>query len=100
MLAKDGQDRGLQWGPLNGKGSIEALDPAPSEADGTELPIADEPRKTKKRFLQKWIIVFEDENEARRFVRTWHRMPYPFPLRDESAPYGEPPPLVHAEFLW
>ena len=100
MLAKDGQDRGLQWGPLDGRGSIEALDPVVTEADGTHLPTVDGPKKAKKRFLRRWIVAFEDENEARRFVRTWHRVPYPFPLRDESAPYGEPPALVHVEFLW
>ncbi|MCJ1414150.1 hypothetical protein MMC32_000475 [Xylographa parallela] len=114
MLSKDGRDRGLQWGPLRGHGEIEVLhvqaehsggeiggndisDPGdghgPSEWRDTEL-------KPKRHGHQRWIISFEDEAEARRFVRVWHRRPYPFPLQEESPSYGEPAPLIHAEYMW
>ena len=104
MLAKDGQDRGLQWGPLNGKGSINLLDP-PTEKSGDSSHDAhpgdeDAELKPKKHKFSRWVIAFEDEMEARRFVRTWHRRPYPFPVAHENSTYGEPPALVHAEFLW
>ena len=100
MLAKDGQDRGLQWGPLDGKGSIAAIDEPPQQEETEDEPLGEGETKVKKHSLQRWVIAFEDENEARRFIRTWHRMPYPFPLAAESFTYDEPPPLVHAEFLW
>ncbi|MCJ1405460.1 hypothetical protein MMC11_008688 [Xylographa trunciseda] len=114
MLAKDGQDRGLQWGPLNGKGEIEVLhvDAENSGGENGENDVTasedgpglsewrDNELKPKKHGHQRWIISFEDEAEARRFVRIWHRRPYSFPLQDESPSQGEPEPLVHAEFLW
>ncbi|MCJ1281212.1 hypothetical protein MMC26_000530 [Xylographa opegraphella] len=114
MLSKDGGDRGLQWGPLRGHGEIEVLhvnadysggemgrndmtDPgdgySPSESRDTEL-------KPKRHGHQRWIISFEDEAEARRFVRVWHRRPYPVPLQEERPSPGEPEPLVHAEYMW
>ncbi|MCJ1394440.1 hypothetical protein MMC18_007421 [Xylographa bjoerkii] len=114
MLAKDGQDRGLQWGPLRGNGEIEVLH-VHAEGNGDEngendmTASDDEPGlsawrdielKPKRHGHQRWIISFEDEAEARRFVRVWHRRPYPFPLQGESPPQGEPHPLVHVEFMW
>ncbi|KAL9113185.1 MAG: hypothetical protein Q9187_007654, partial [Circinaria calcarea] len=70
VLAKDGQERGLQWGPLNGKGSIDLLDaPAgkPENPKG-QNPAADEDAevKSKKHRFSRWVIAFEDEMEARR----------------------------------
>lgn len=119
MLAKDGQDRGLQWGPLRGEGDIESLhlnvDPEIEDSEENEAAAGHDPYgqnlrkdshkvdvelKPKRRGKQRFLISFEDEAEARRFTRLWHRRPYPFPLQDENPPYGEPEPLVHAEFLW
>ena len=114
MLAKDGQDRNLQWGPLRGKGEIEVLqvhgevngeenepnDPS-AYADETGLSgWGDIDLKPKRHGYHRWIISFEDEAEARRFVRLWHRRPYPFPMQEENPSQGEPDPLVHAEFMW
>ena len=50
----------------------------------------------------RWIISFEDENEARRFVRTWHQQPWPGRIAtdDISYGYGDSSPLIQAEFLW
>ena len=115
MLAKDGQDRGLQWGPLRGCGSIEAFAVKPGEEhdEETEAEAAGEPDngqwdrwsktedlKPKRNWAQRWVISFEDEAEARRFVRVWHRMPYMYPLQTEKPSRGEENKLVHAEFLW
>ena len=115
MLAKDGQDRGLQWGPLRGCGSIDVFEVKPGEDDDdeTEAGFAGEPDsgrgdkwqrdeelKPKRNRVQRWIISFEDEAEARRFVRVWHRMPYMFPLQTDIPSRGEENMLVHAEFLW
>lgn len=56
--------------------------------------------KPKKPKITRWIIAFEDEPEARRFIRVWHRQPYPYSLVQEKAVPGEPASVVHAEFLW
>ena len=48
----------------------------------------------------RWLISFEDENEARRFVRTWHQRPWPGIVgSDISWEYEDSTPLVQAEFL-
>jgi hypothetical protein len=115
MLAKDGQDRGLQWGPLRGCGSIDVFDVKRGEDDDEEAESEiegepdtgrwekwqrDEELKPKQNWVQRWVISFEDEAEARRFVRVWHRMPYMFPLQNEVPSRGEENMLVQAEFLW
>ena len=118
MLAKDGQDRGLQWGPLRGDGAINVLnvdkveietdDDEEESANSTQPERADRRGRRdgydeltpKRRIYQRWVISFEDEAEARRFVRVWHRQPYSFPLETESRSFGDPDPLVHAEFMW
>ncbi|MCJ1379326.1 hypothetical protein MMC17_002427 [Xylographa soralifera] len=114
MLSKDGGDRGLQWGPFRGHGEIEVLhvhaDDSGGENGDNDITDSgdgygrsewrDAELKPKRHGHQRWIISFEDEAEARRFVRVWHRRPYPFPLQEESPPHGEPAPLVHAEYMW
>ncbi|CAL3968055.1 unnamed protein product [Diplocarpon coronariae] len=49
----------------------------------------------------RYIISFKDSNEARRFVREWHRRPFPTngSVRYEQ-PVHEPPAIVNAEVLW
>ena len=76
---------------------MEKLEPSssesPEDSDNWETfePVA------QRRSLKRWIVRLGDENEARRFVRAWHRRP--FPLLDDEV-RGEKPPVVNAEFLW
>jgi hypothetical protein len=46
----------------------------------------------------RYVISLKDRNEARRFVREWHRRP--FPVLQERNPGDEPTPIVNAEILW
>jgi hypothetical protein len=46
----------------------------------------------------KYMIAFKDRNEARRFVREWHRRPLPF--QRERSLGDEAPPRVNAQILW
>jgi hypothetical protein len=46
---------------------------------------------------RKWIVTFADATDAQRFVRTWHRRPFPF--AGGFVPM-EGAPIVHAELLW
>ena len=100
MLIKDGFNRSLSWGPLNGKGSIELVEsPTKFEEDAENSQSSSDDIKRKEPIFSRWLIELENENEARRFVRMWHRVPFPFPgLR--SSQYEEPEYLIHAEFLW
>ena len=99
MLVRNGQDRGISWAPATGKGSITLLEKAPRKAQTGSNGGGDQALKKKPSF-SRWVISFEDETEARRFVRAWHMKPYP--LTDDGAQIadGEPEPLVYAKFLW
>ncbi|KAI9873839.1 MAG: hypothetical protein M1830_010545 [Pleopsidium flavum] len=108
VIARDGRDRGLGW-ELGGGGitklveapvaaaAAAAASGADVEGGGEDEGEGESSRQT-RRVAGRWVIRFKDEAEARRFVRSWHRRP--FPLHRDSAVYGEPPPLANAEFLW
>lgn len=105
VIAQDGRDRGMEWALLDGRKSIEKVDvpTVPGDAEDVEdssseaLEDGDEPENVRRPY-PRWVITFEDENEARRFVRAWHRRP--FSVSRDTSLQDEPPPLVHAEFLW
>jgi len=99
VIARDGRDRALLWEIAGEGGGITKLEvpvAATTDHEG-EAEDEGETRQT-RRVVARWVIKFKNEAEARRFVRSWHRRP--FPLHRDSAVYGEPPPLANAEFLW
>lgn len=100
MINRDGRDRGLAWALANGEKSIEKIDGSLLPKEELERPFCGEGADSKRtqRVYPRWIISFTDENEARRFTRSWHRRH--FPLRGEHVAEGEPHPLVHAEVIW
>jgi hypothetical protein len=55
-------------------------------------------KKAEYRRPSRYVISFRDRNEARRFVREWHRRP--FPVKRQHNPGDEPIPIVNAEILW
>jgi hypothetical protein len=117
LVTRDGRHRGMAWALLNGKDSIQQFDSSSSSSkaggDGDDDPDANEPAGTERegpgdrqafrdyarRIRIRWTIAFEDENEARRFVRRWHLRPFPEADR-ERVRRGAHAPAVHAEFLW
>lgn len=96
LINQDGRDRGLPWATEGGSRSVTKLDSphiSPEAPDALEQADSEVNRRSSAR----WIISFIDENEARRFVRAWHRRPWPLSgewVRSEDAP------LINAEFLW
>lgn len=100
VISRDGQDRGIAWALANGENSIEkAKVPLVAEDEIRRLEDAEDYQSSRSRpSYPRWIISFTDENEARRFTRTWHQRP--FPLGGKTVAVGEPPPLVHAEVIW
>jgi hypothetical protein len=99
MLVKDGQTRGLQWSPAGGKGEIKMLDTERADFEDDEGHKQTNTGRQKGSF-RRWLLSFEDEAEAQRFVRTWHGKEYHFPTLDERPDHREPLPLIHAEFVW
>ena len=127
FLTQDGRIRGLPWGPMDGKGSVEKLkdENAPdgrgpwtmdeenegqegeSEVDGERGELDDSEQgvasgKKEATRYPRWIISFENEDEARRFVRTWHQRPWPGNVGRDDVTYrhGDSSPLIQAEYLW
>lgn len=95
-LDQDGRDRGLPWATQGGNRSIEKLDLStftPDNADASEQT----DHEVERRSSAWWIVTFVDENEARRFVRAWHRRP--FPLSNDKV-QSEDTPFANTEFLW
>ena len=96
MVDQDGRDRGLPWAMEKGGRHIEKLD-----LSNVSLEDLDHSEQTdfdaKRRLSPRWILSFVDENEARRFVRAWHKKP--FPIRSELI-QSEDAPLANVEFLW
>ena len=91
-IAADGQERGLAWGM-----SIEKVEKsAATTVDGgchvLEYDGSPELRPQRTTPLR-YILSFADENQARSFIRAWHRRPFP-------GTRGEGPNLVHAELMW
>ncbi|KAL8694222.1 MAG: hypothetical protein Q9218_001109 [Villophora microphyllina] len=92
-IDQDGRDRGLPW-ETQGKRYVERYDPSVALPEGSEqLDETGAPSHGSVR----WIITLNDENEARRFVRAWHRRPFPLP---NDYARGEVTPIVNAEYLW
>lgn len=92
-IAADGRQKGLAWNI-----SVEKLDNSNSAGGGGEDLVSSEYDGGAELVSQqiippRWILVFKDENEARRFMRDWHRRPF-------SLTHGSGSKLVHLDFLW
>jgi hypothetical protein len=103
-IGRDGRERNLQWNLLPGKEDIVKLDGGKvvlEEREGVELELLQdlEERKRKRWLPPRFILSFRDNQEARRFVRAWHRRPFPS-MTGPQNPGDEGPPIVNAELLW
>lgn len=91
-MAADGQERGLAWDM-----SVEKVDNSAAttlDGDCHGLEHDSTPESTSQRFTSlRYILSFAHENQARSFIRAWHRRPFP-------ATRSEGPSLVHAELMW
>lgn len=98
MINQDGRKRGLAWSLAGDVPAIEKVDYSSEDGPTTQSNGSAENGQSKERLRRRWIVTFTDESEARRFIRRWHRRP--FPLRGAGTGVGEPPSLVNAEFIW
>ena len=96
MIGLDGKRRNLHW---------MLADDAITRIEGNQQNIGDHetsdevvPKKPISRGPSKYMIAFKDRNEARRFVREWHRRP--LPVRREHSIGDEAPPIINAQILW
>ncbi|RFU34451.1 hypothetical protein B7463_g1840, partial [Scytalidium lignicola] len=99
-LGADGRRRNLPWKLTGREKGIRRIDIRQSE-EHLLSERDDVNTGGRKRIFQtpwKYVLSFKDGHEARRFVREWHRRPFPVP--EERSPKDEPPPIVNAEILW
>jgi hypothetical protein len=100
MIGNDGRERNLHWNLRN----IDDLTKSKSFPNEENIREGDadqgtEPRqRMKTRQPSTFILFFKDNQEARRFVRTWHRTP--LPVLQEPDISDQEPPIVNAELLW
>ena len=105
-IEKDGQDRGQSWLSTTNGGKIELFDGSTRHGSLEDKPVhgieIDEEADAEIAAVQyrRWLISFENEAEARRFMRAWHMRSFPLWLSDIKWEDGEPLPLVHTEFMW
>ncbi|KAI9689955.1 MAG: hypothetical protein M1822_009837 [Bathelium mastoideum] len=106
-ISKDGVNRGLPWavvpGPDNGVTQMKLAISLHGELHYRTLNAQGEDDEGEKkndhcRTFHKWVIAFQTDAEARRFVRAWHKMP--LPTWWHGTEYEEVPSIVHAEMLW
>jgi hypothetical protein len=100
MIGNDGKERNLHWNlryidnltKHNGPQDVEDLGVVDEE------PGVDLRQKVKGRQPPTYILFFRGNQEARRFVRMWHRMP--LPVLQKSSLRSQEPPRIKAELLW
>ncbi|KAI9676652.1 MAG: hypothetical protein M1829_002969 [Trizodia sp. TS-e1964] len=98
----DGRNRGIYWELLGRADDITRLEGKSSSPDNEEAEEGvdvDEHKPPRNHTSCKWIITFKEENEAQRFIRTWHRRPFPLSKEKYLNLAGEMP-LVNVELLW
>lgn len=99
-IANDGKRRNLPWSLKNGgENAIFKINSDLQNVDDHVDPATGN-RQTRRniRSPARYILSFKDTHEARRFVREWHRRP--FPAEKEHKVGAEPPPMMNAEMFW
>jgi hypothetical protein len=99
-LNRDAKERNMAWGLFGGEDEIVQLQSRRNSDDENEgLEAGDTlSGRRKRRVPPRFVVSFRDVQEARRFVRMWHRRP--FVLGKDRAEDDEIPPVVNAELLW
>ena len=97
-ISSDGKRRNLQWGLKDREHAI-------VKVNGDQHKENDHAHgatggRTRWRTIQtpaRYILSFKDSQEARRFVREWHRRPFPGQRLHKAG--GEPPLIMNVEMF-
>lgn len=92
-IDQDSRDRGLPWA-TRGNRYVEKYNSSVALTEGSERQ---DRTGAPSNSSVRWIITLNDEDEARRFVRAWHKRPFPLP---SDYARGEVTPIVNAQYLW
>jgi hypothetical protein len=99
-ISIDGRRRNLHWNLKDGENAIVKItDDQQNEVDhSTDGAKGNRSGSRNIRSPSRYILSFKESHEARRFVREWHRRP--FPVQKEYRLGDEPPPVMNAEMFW
>ncbi|KAI9848229.1 MAG: hypothetical protein M1838_000617 [Thelocarpon superellum] len=111
MIEEDGRNnRNALWRLAGGThGITEMNSPVFNEPEAEEGEEDDMAYPTSVRGQSRWLLEFEDRAEALRFVRAWHKRPFPLrrdstaaaTMADDDGPNDDDDaPTVHAELIW
>ena len=94
LASKIRSEDGTENGNGNGKGS--------NEEDDGEDDFQVKQKTRIKKGTRRFYLSFNEELEAKRFVRAWHRKPFPFVAREEGKTWElrGMAPKVNVEQLW
>lgn len=96
ILGLDGKRRNLHW--MLADDAITQIEEKREHNRDSEITGDAIPTNSSSRGPSKYMIAFKNRNEARRFVREWHRRPLPF--QRERSLGDESTPRVNAQILW
>ncbi|KAK0112132.1 hypothetical protein ONS96_001390 [Cadophora gregata f. sp. sojae] len=99
-IMDDGKRRNLHWKLAGAKSEAIVKLEMNAQSTGEDVDSEEGNSRPKSRYRgpARYTISFKDSNEARRFVREWHRRP--FPTDRSPQPGDDTPPTVNAEILW
>lgn len=99
-IMDDGKSRNLHWKLAGAKGEaiVKLETKGQSAVEEVESEEGQSRPRSRYRGPARYTISFKDSSEARRFVREWHRRP--FPTKRSPQPGDDAPPIVNAEILW
>ncbi len=98
-ISNDGKARNLHWSLIDGEGAIMKINEVERKEDDHLTEALSLNRRTRNvRSPSRYILSFKDPHEARRFIREWHRRP--FPTQKEQKVGDEPAPIMNAELFW
>ncbi|KAL9615280.1 MAG: hypothetical protein Q9167_000251 [Letrouitia subvulpina] len=101
-IDRDGRDRGIDWA-LDDKArgavtQVQRTEPPLEEVESSSSREGESQEPQRSSGLAKWIVSFQDETEARRFVRLWHMKPLPHFVDSTGGTRAASP--VHVELIW
>jgi len=99
-IDKDGQRRNMFWRLVEREAIVPMHRQSEMDADVKEAMGAEPGAHTTYRRPARYILSFVDQQEARRFVRDWHKKPFPRDKSHRRTAGEEAPPIVNAQIMW
>jgi len=99
-IYQDGLRRNIFWRLVDEEAIVPMYRKPENDTDVREAMGAEPGAHTTYRRPARYILSFVDQQEARRFVRDWHKRPFPRG-RSHRRTVGEvAPPMVNTQIMW